>query len=173
MITSEPNFTFIHGTERARITSDWALQWNDHTLISPAEFETDFASTPRCVWPILPPFDRALRVGAVPHDQAYQHRYLLAVFNPARVYPRESMDLRRRFPEAMKKYVPVFVGESRAFFDAMFRDINLEANSGIVDTSKILSAYTVLRVTGGVAWEKYRLRGPAAYNKNSLNLPGL
>jgi hypothetical protein len=173
MITSEPNFEFIRGTERARITSDWALQWNDHTLIFPAGFETDFASTPRVVWPILPPIDRALRIGAIAHDLAYQHRYLLAVFNPARVYPRYSMQVRHRFPEKMKKYVPVFANESRAFFDAMFRDINLEANSGVIDTTKILSAYAVLRAAGWVAWEKYRLRGPAAYNKNSLDLPGI
>ena len=173
IITTHPHFEYIRGSERARLVRQMVFTYKGHTCIVPVPFETDFASTPRLFWSIVSPTDCAIRSGSVPHDFGFQHGYMLAIFNPAYVYPKKSMELRRNFPADMKKYVPVFAGEPQSFFDSMFRDVNLSENETFKGRVKIEAAYCALRCAGFVTWNKYRRRGPAAFNQNSLDLPGL
>jgi hypothetical protein len=170
MILPEPQFQTIADSRRVRLIADWTIEIEEGLrIVVPAGFETDGASVPRLLWPVFPPWG-VLFFGSIIHDFGYQHGYLLSPFNPRTVYPFAAVALRRDSKAQMKDTIPVFVGESRLFFDNLFRQITI-ARSGKVFEANM--AYAALRMFGWIAWNKYRKRGPAAINGNSLWLPGI
>ena len=64
------------------------LQLPTETYCVPKDFQTDFASVPRFLWPLLPPHGR-VKKAAILHDWLYQQSHI----------PREHCD--RVFLEAM------------------------------------------------------------------------
>lgn len=141
-------------------------------LVVPPQFITDGASVPRFIWPIpgFSPFGVLLE-GGVLHDFAYQYGYLLAVYDPARRYPEESLLLRAQYSHVFNyDQVPIFIGKDHKFFDEVFKDVCIfTSGAQIVPTL----AYKALWWKGDVVWDKYRTHGPGVFNHNSLGLPGL
>jgi len=172
MIITEPKFEFIRGTDRVRLLDEWCFQYRGYNIIIPSGFETDLASIPRFLWPVMPPAGD-LRYGSIPHDMSYQYGYLLARFNPAQIYPERSMILRQRYKEKFGPYVPVFVCEPQKFFDTLFREVNDAAALNPLTIAQSHAAYLALRAFGYKAWNKYRRYGSEYLNTNSLNLPSI
>ena len=169
MLIPEPQFQTIQKSCRVRLTQDWRVELEDGLIIVvPKGFTTDGASVPRLLWPILSPLGD-LRYGAIVHDFGYQHGYLLSEYDSSKVYPRRAIAFRREHRLLFSDYVPMFVFSDQEFFDALFRDIVIAATRV---SWKARLAYGILRVFGRFAWNRYRRLGPAAYNTNSLYLPG-
>lgn len=63
----------IEGDSRWRLRRDVIYQTDaNKRVIAPAGMTTDFASIPRFVWPLWPPYDRTYGKAAVIHDWLYQ-----------------------------------------------------------------------------------------------------
>ena len=63
---------------RWRLVEDFGYQSEaGNILVVPAGFETNFASVPRLLWPILPLSDAVYDKAAVLHDYAVSHRQLI------------------------------------------------------------------------------------------------
>ena len=78
---------------RWRLVEDFGYQTQaGNILVVPAGFETNFASVPRLLWPILPLSDAVYDKAAVLHDYAVSHRHLIG-------YSR--MDCHRLFREVL------------------------------------------------------------------------
>ena len=163
---AEPKFEFIHDSIRVRLIEDWTFPLeNGLVAIVPAGFETDLASIPRFLWPIFSPMGD-FRMASILHDFGYQYGYLLSP-TISQVYNRQSIKFRKEHKE-FGLYTPVFVGKDRKFFDELFRYVTIKATGAKV---KANVAYFGLRMFGWIAWNKYRRKGSAAFNTNSLNLP--
>jgi len=157
---------------RFRLTEDWLVTLDDGTqTVVPHNFETDFASTPRWFW-ALPGFSPSgpLLWGAILHDFGYQYGYLLAIRTCGVSYPEASHCLRERFPAKFAGLMPVAVGYRQEYFDDLLRQVTIEKTGAEFVAS---AAHKVLGWFGGTVWGKYRRKGPAAYNTNSLGLPGV
>lgn len=157
---------------RFRLAEDWTITLDDGLpLFHPRGFESDLASTPRFMWAI-PGFSSTgpLRYGGIPHDLFYQHQFLLSPFSKLRQYPEASMRLREEYSPVFGDLVPVFVGRNQRFGDDLLAGITIEATGKVVIAR---SAEVALHMFGSVAWNKYRTKGPTAYNSNSLGLPGI
>lgn len=154
---------------RLELLEDWTVPFPAGLLITvPKGFITDGASIPRLLWPLLSPFGPLLE-GAILHDFAYQHGYLLTPFSERQVYNIISCRLRAQNPEIFAAMIPVYLDQDQDFFDNMLRQITVETSGATVQANL---AYRALRIFGHWAWTEYRLFGPAAFNTNSLNLPG-
>lgn len=170
MIIPEPRFETIPHSPRVRLTDNWIIESEfGLLLIVPKGFVTDLASVPRFLWPIVSPWGD-LRFGSLLHDFGYQHCFLLSPYTEDQAYNKESLELRKKFPEEFGLNIPVFIGKDRDFFDQLFRYVTIQATGAKV---KANAAYWGLKMFGWIAWGKYRRRGPAAYNFNSLYLPGV
>jgi hypothetical protein len=168
MIIPEPKFSTIRNSPRVRLLEDWLIESEyGLMLIVPRGFETDLASVPRWLWPILSPFGD-LRYGGIIHDFGYQHAYLLSPYSGDQAYNLESIALREKYPALFGGCIPVFIGKKRDFFDQLLRYVTIQATG---EKLKAESAYLALKAFGWIAWNKYRKLGPAAYNANSLGLP--
>ena len=169
MTVLEPRFEFIMGTLRVRILEDWVFKLDEcPPIIIPAGFECDFASVPRLLWPIASPMG-ILRYGSIPHDFGYQHGYLLTP-NPNLFLPLpKAQDLINQSEGSFEKNVPVYIGESRKFFDDVFLKLTVNVTGA---RRRALGAYAMVRLCGWWAWRKYRKVGPIAFHSNSLHLPG-
>jgi len=166
----EPQFEFVPGTIRIRLIADWIFRLEyGLQIIIPAGFETDGASVPRLFWNIMLPYGK-LRYGAIPHDFFYQHGYLLSPYDANQAYNLKSHEAHHKFIGKFKYNIPVYIGESQEFGDNLFRHIAKETGAGGV---QCWISYNMLSLFGGVAWSNYRIKGPDAYNSNSLNLPGV
>lgn len=155
---------------RLRLTEDWVLQLADGlTIIIPAGFETDGASVPRLLWFLMPPFGVLLK-GAILHDFGYQHGYLLAVYVHGNAYNLRSHEMHWQYNIRLRNRIPVYIGQDQRFFDGLFKKVVIETTGAAAQAT---IAYAMLRCFGDLAWMRYRVYGPGAYNSNSLNLPGL
>ena len=158
-----------------RIIEDWLFDLHGYKILIPKGFETDLASIPRFLWPIIAPMGD-LRYGSIPHDFGYQYGYFLTPFDPSTDYPHVSLDNRSRYPIHFGTNIPIFIGESKGFFDKVFRDVNLGAIDGknrLNITFKTTVCYYVLRCCSHLIWNRYRREGAGVLNKNSLCLPEL
>jgi len=166
----EPRFEFIRNSLCIRLIEDW-IYCLDGVLpiIVPKGFETDLASIPRIFHPIMSPQGN-LRYGSLPHDFGFQYGFLLSPYSPKQVYNKASLKLRREHSKAFGQNIPVYIGKPQQWFDEHLKYVTIEA-TGKKLQAKI--AYSILRCFGFVAWNKYRNFGPAAYNQNSLWLPGV
>ena len=152
------------------LLEDWIITLaNGLQIIVPRGFITDGASIPAWLWWLISPFGPLLE-GAILHDFGYQHGYLLAVYSLFCPYNIMSLRMRGQYPDIFTTTIPVFVGEGQDFFDNLLRRVVIEASGATVQAG---AAYYALRKFGHVAWNRYRERGPAAYNTNSLFLPGV
>jgi len=166
----EPRFEFIKGTIRARLIEDWVYHIEgQHPVIIPESFETDFASVPRILWPIVSPMG-ILRYGALAHDFGYQHGYLLTPDFGDYTPTDRAARVMNGNKYAFGGNIPIHVGENRKFFDAVLRDVTIAATGA---TYRAWGAYFGIRPTGWWAWNKYRQLGPVAFNNNSLGIPGV
>ena len=140
-------------------------------LVQPVCFVTDLASIPRLLWAV-PGFSPTgpLAYGAIPHDFGYQHGYLLTFRQVGVPYPEPSIRLYEQFPEVFGEFMPIFVGRNQRFFDDLLGGITREATGATVIAG---AAECALHRFGDQTWNNYRTKGPAAYNDNSLGLPGL
>ena len=78
---------------RWRLVEDFGYQSQaGNILIVPAGFETNFASVPRLLWPILPLSDAVYDKAAVLHDYAVSNRILIGY---------SLMDCHRLFREVL------------------------------------------------------------------------
>jgi hypothetical protein len=105
------------------------IPWLDIYLFIPKGFIFDGASVPRILWPLLNPTG-ILLIGSIFHDFGYGHNYLL------------DRELNKIYNE-----------EDQAFFDDLFRDINIHVN-GIHTMNNL--AYDALYLFGRFAWKKCR-----------------
>ena len=170
MIIPEPRIETIRGEMRVRLIEDWRIVLKcGLVLIVPKGFETDFASVPRWLWPVMSPMGD-LRYGGIIHDFGYQHGYLLSPYSPAQVYNLASCHLRAKRPDEFNENIPVFAGKEQAFFDWMLKYVTICATGKAI---KANAAYLALRLFGWIVWRKYRKRGPSAFNRNSLDLSGV
>lgn len=101
------------------------LPWLQKTIFIPKGFIFDGASVPRVFWPILDPVG-VLLIGSIFHDFGYRYGFLL--------------------DDEHKK---VFDKESRAFFDAQIRAINVYVNDTLILND---IAWFVLRLFGWSCW---------------------
>ncbi len=155
---------------RLELLEDWTIDLADGLrIVVPKGFVTDGASIPRILWPIIPPFGPLLE-GAILHDFGYQHGYLLARYYPEQVYNLASMAMRYRYPDIFTDTIPVYIGKPQRFFDELLRHVAIEFSGATVQAEV---AFRALLIFGGNAWARYRDKGPAAYNQNSLFLPGV
>ena len=164
----EPKFEFIPGGIQARLFEDWVYQiGGNRPIIIPEGFETDFASVPRILWPIASPMG-ILRYGSLPHDFGYQHGYLLTPdFGDPGAMATAIMNGHKY---SFGGNIPICIGQSRQFFDAILRDVTIAATGA---KYRAWGAYAMVRLGGGIPWAKYRKVGPIAYNTNSLHIPGV
>lgn len=156
---------------RLKLCHNMLILLNDGTtVIVPRDFVTDGASVPRFIWAIpgFSPFGILLD-GGVPHDFAFQHGYLLSIFNPDRAYNTKELELKSLFPSQFRGFVPIFVGKSAKFFDQMFLEIGLMSGAKIIPAV----AYAGLRIGGKHVWNKYRKYGPGVITDNALGFPGV
>jgi hypothetical protein len=155
------------------VSVDWQFTLDDGLpIIIPKGFVTDFASVPRVMWSI-PGFSPTgpLLCGSIAHDFGYQYGYLLSPYLPElHTYPEPSMALREKHPAAFGPNLPVFIGRNQIFFDQILVAITVEATGADLVA---YSARIALAAFGRFAWRKYRSKGPAAFNDNSLGLPGV
>ncbi len=169
----EPIPTSIWEAPRFMVTVDYIITFDDGLqIVVPKGFETDFASVPRLMW-ALPGFASTgpLIFGSPFHDFGYQYGYLLTPYLPGHhTYPEPSMALREQFPHLFNDLIPVFVGRNQVFFDQLLEGITTDATG---QRFVATSARAALYLCGGKAWNKYRTKGPSAYNSNSLGLPGI
>ena len=155
-----------------RLIENWLITLDDGLqLIFPEGFVTDFASVPRLFW-IIPGFSPygPLLLGAVPHDFGFQHGYFLTKYDPQQVYSIKSMQVYAEHRDRLGDMVPVFIGRKQVFFDNLLEGLTIEATGARFVASV---AKKILGKFGNVAWHKYRKKGPGAFGKNSLNLPGV
>ena len=177
MIIPRPQIEPIAGSvwdkPRFRLTADWIFTLDDGLPIAvPKGFETDLASIPRLLWavPGFAPMGPLL-CGSIVHDFGYQYGYLLSVFDSNRTYPEYSMSLRESYIQFLtSKTIPVFAGRNQKFFDQFFVGLTIDGTGQHFIAN---AAGVALKMFGKFAWDKYRKHGPAAYNINSLGLPGL
>jgi hypothetical protein len=153
-----------------KLINNWDIVLADglHVRV-PSKFVTDFASTPRILWPLIAP-DGPLYLGAIIHDFGYQHGYLLSVYTEGTPYMYESLQMREKYKDQFSTYIPVYVGMPQSFFDGLLRDITIFTTGATLEATE---AYVALRVFGCHAWNNYREKGPGAYGQNSLKLPGV
>ena len=154
-----------------KLSGDWIITLDDGLqLIFPKGFVTDFASVPRLFW-LIPGFSPygPLLYGSIPHDFGYQHGYFLANYADEHKFSKKSISFSNEW-EVFAGRVPVFIGRNQEFFDNFMQGIVLE-----VSNAKLIASVArwVLSKFGHVAWNNYRQRGPQAYGRNSLGLPGL
>jgi len=155
---------------RLRLTDDWILQLADGlTIIVPAGFETDGASVPRLLWFLMPPFGVLLKV-AILHDFGYQHGYLLSPYVHGNAYNLRSHELHWQYNIRLHNRIPVYAGHDQYFFDDLLKNVVIETTGA---SAQAWIAWAMLRLFGQLAWLNYRIKGPGAYNANSLGLPGL
>jgi hypothetical protein len=163
-------YTWIH-PPRFRITEDWIIILDDGTpVIIPKGFETDFASVPWLFWRVLPPDGVALE-GSIVHDFGYQYGYLLSpkVWQET-IYTGKAARLFKSSPMEFNSWTPVKVGASPEFFNELMAKIVIVTNGASAQANTMR---TILDLVGFRVWNKYRTRGPKAYNTNSLGLPGV
>lgn len=86
----------------------------EKVLVVPAEFETDFASIPRALWGMFPPYHPHYGKAAILHDYGYK---LKGVF-PDQKFSRYAVDL--LFAEAMRA-----LGNSEASTTVIYRAVRL------------------------------------------------
>jgi hypothetical protein len=169
----EPLPTGIFARPQFRLCANWRFTLDDGLpIIIPAGFVTDFASIPRLMW-ALPGFSPhgPLLYGSIPHDFGYQYGYLLSPYEPQnRTYPEPSMALREKYPAEFGGNIPVFIGRNQIFFDQILVAITIDATGEDIIA---YSARIALAAFGRFAWRAYRSKGPAAFNTNSLGLPGV
>jgi hypothetical protein len=70
-----PSVKFSADGRRARLLEPFDVRVAGHRIHVPAHFRTDFASVPRFLWPLFPPWGPSWRA-AVVHDYLYQMREL-------------------------------------------------------------------------------------------------
>lgn len=159
---------------QVKLMADYIITMPDWLqIVMPTGFVTDFASVPRMFWSV-PGFSPSgpLLWGSVPHDFGYQHQYLLAVKSDIAMEHVNSIGrvLMRKYPDKFVDVVPVYAGESQEFFDQLLYDITIQKTGAAFVAG---TARWVLNRYGDRAWKNYRIKGPAAYNSNSLGYPGL
>ncbi len=154
---------------RLELLEDWLIAIGGLQVVIPRGFITDGASIPRPLWWLISPFGPLLEA-ALLHDFGYQHGYLLACYNQELPYNRRSLALRAAYPAQFGATIPVYIGKPRLFFDQLLRHITIELTGA---TLQAQAAYLALRPFGGVPWRLYRHKGPGAFNRNSLYLPGV
>jgi len=159
--TVEPKIEFVDDY-RVRFLYDWSHRG----YIIPQGFVTDGASVPRILWNLMPPLG-PLRYAAFFHDFGYQHGYLLIEPMLDTEMSDEDYDFYKNWKTLFTNWVPKHCKEPRSFFDDFFYKEAKKRNwrQGAL-------ALIGLKLGGWVAWNRYRRRGPAAYNSNSLHLPG-
>ena len=97
---------------RWRLVEDFGYQSQaGNILIVPAGFETNFASVPRLLWPILPLSDAVYDKAAVLHDYAVSNRKLIGY---------SLMDCHRLFREVLR-----FSGTGRVKTELMYTAVVL------------------------------------------------
>ena len=153
-----------------KITDDWCVViYNGLRIVVPKGFVTDFASTPRILWPLIEP-DGPLYMGAILHDFGYQHGYLLSIYDKSVVYDERSFNMRDAHKSDFGPFIPVHVGETQSFFDTLLHDVTVFTSGGTLQADE---AYYALKEFGHLAFNKYRKLGPGAFGCNSLGLPGV
>lgn len=139
-------------------------------LFFPSGFIIDGASVPRLLWPLIEPTGVLLE-GSVPHDFWYQFGYFLAIRGRGAIFSRRSEVVAEQFHYIFgADLVPVFIGRGQKFGDQLLKGITIEKHGATWDANR---AYLALRLFGGIAYNKYRRLGPAAYTPNNLGFPGL
>jgi len=63
-------FALLPNGRSARLLEPFRAWIDDHVIVVPAGFETDFASVPRIFWRVIPPWGRYARA-AIVHDYLY------------------------------------------------------------------------------------------------------
>lgn len=162
----------IKNPPRIELTSDWILTLNDGTkIIVPKGFVNDGASVPRALWliPGFSPFGVLLE-GGILHDFAYQHGYLLSPDDGDFKDTLLSDDLYNSYHQCFEKFKPIFAFFPQAYFDDLMHKIVTETTGSKLIAS---AAHFMLAKFGKTAWDNYRSQGPAAYGRNSLDLPGV
>jgi hypothetical protein len=159
----------LRNPPRLELLEDWTIELHGLLIVVPQGFLTDGASIPRLLWWLISPFGPLLE-GAILHDFAYQHGYLLARYNVAQPYNIRSLSMRLLYAGIFTDTIPVFIEKPRIFFDELLLYVTIELSGASLQAH---AAYAALRPFGAVAWMRYRNRGPAAYNTNSLYLPGV
>ena len=153
-----------------KITDDWhVVIYEGMKIVVPSQFITDFASTPRILWPLIEP-DGPLYMGAILHDFGYQHGYLLSEYDRMTVYDAKSIDFRNTHLATFGPFIPVHIGKPQSFFDTLLHDVTVFTSGGTIQADE---AYYALKEFGGITWNKYRKLGPGAFGINSLGLPGI
>lgn len=157
---------------KLKLTAPMHIELLDGTMIIiPSGFVTDGASVPRPLWAIpgFSPFGVLLE-GGVPHDFAYQHGFLLAIYNRKHEYPKHSLVYREHYLHLFGDYIPIFIGINQGYFDNLMLEVcSFATNAKVIPKT----AYYVLRMSGHFAWNKYRRYGPTAFGGGSLGFPGM
>lgn len=155
---------------RFKIVHDWVVELSDGTIIIiPKGFITDGASIPRVFWSIISPTG-PLFLASILHDFAYQHGYLLTLDIDRMFEDGRNILFYKTHIKNFKNYAPIYVLQSQRFFDAMLRDVTIDLTDVKFQSN---AAYYALGLAGFIAWNRYRKKGPSAYNSNSLGLPGV
>lgn len=160
--TIEPQLEFVDDY-RVKFLYDWCYRG----YLIPQGFVTDGASVPRVLWSMIPPLG-PIRYAAFLHDFGYQHGYLLIEPTLDTEMNDVDYDFYRNWRGVFINYVPKHCKESRGFFDNLLYSVAKERN-----WRQASIAWVGIKIGGWLVWGRYRKRGPAAYNNNSLHLPGI